>query len=308
MRETSCHCYWRRDNRGKSPDEPNLDFFRELDARIAYVNQVGIVMDLIIGADNDSLAQVFPQWQQRERFIKYICARYSAFNLTWQVVQEFEEYKDGRAFVKDLGLLLKKHDPYGHPRTTHTVGTTGSLVGDGWMTHLLYQSSDDALGAIEHQLFQLPQVNAEFGYEDSGAGKSHAHHIDAATFRKRLWNATMSGQYPTFGNTGTYGGRKIPVSEKFLESPGAKVMTAWHDFMANTRFWELEPYFYVDGGRALALLRDFGEDDREAVEYIVYIENPRLVEVEVVRHTYQVYWFDPATGQKQSTFVIVHEE
>lgn len=282
----------------KTPDEPNLDFFRELDARLSYINQVGLIADLVLGSDQNQLAIQFPQWQQRERFIKYITARYAAFNITWQVVQEFEEYKDGRAFVKELGLLLKKHDPYNHPRTTHTTGTTGPLLADGWTTHLLYQSSDDALGAIEHQLYMVPQVNAEFGYEDSGAGKSHAHHIDATTFRKRLWNATMNGQYPTFGNTGTYGGRKFPVDAKYLDSTGAKLMTYWYEFMANTRYWELEPYFYVDGGRALALIRDFGEDDREAVEYIVYIENPRLVEVEVVRHTYQVYWFDPATGQK----------
>ena len=279
-------------------DQPNLEFFQELDQRMLYITGLNIVVDLILGADQNQLAIQFPTWQQRERYVRYMVARYSAFDLTWQAVQEFEEYKNGRELVKELGLALMKHDPYNHPRTTHTLATSASVVGDGWMTHILYQSSDHALGAIEHQLVQKPQVNAEFGYEDSGAGRSHAHHVDSDTFRHRLWNASMSGQYPTFGNTGSYGGRKIPVSDKFLDSPGAKAMTVWQEFFANTRFWELEPYFYVDGGRALALIRDFDEDDREAVEYIVYIEKPRLVEVEVIRHNYNVYWVNPATGER----------
>ena len=62
------------------------------------------------------------------------------------------------------------------------------------MTHVLYQSSADSLGAIERQIYFVPMINAEFAYEDSGAGKSHPHHVDADTFRKRLWNATMNGQ------------------------------------------------------------------------------------------------------------------
>ena len=45
-----------------------------------------------------------------------------------------------------------------------------------------------------------------------------------------LWNATMNGQYPAAGS-GEY-------------------MTAWFDFMSGNRYWELEPYFDVDGGRA----------------------------------------------------------
>ena len=42
-------------------------------------------------------------------------------------------------------------------------------------------------------------------------------------------------------------------------------MTVWFDFFSDTRHWELEPYFDVDGGRALAL---------EGIEYVVYVEKP----------------------------------
>lgn len=271
------------------PDEPDTAFFRDLDERIALMNSKGIVFDVILGHDQNQLAKQFPTSEARERFIRYVTARYAAFNITWQLVQEFEEYERGREFCREIGLLLKKHDPYQHPRTTHTVSTSAPLLPDEWMDHVLYQSSDDALGSIEHQLYPVPFVNAEFAYEDSGAGKSHPHHVDSDTFRRRLWNSTMNGQYPTFGNTGTYGGAKVPQDAKYLDSPGAKQMSAWFRFFEGTRHWELEPFFDLDGGRAVAL---------PGVEYIVYVEKPSgPIEVRVEKHGYDVRWFNPATGE-----------
>jgi hypothetical protein len=277
------------DQKGYSgPDHPNPEFFREVDQRILYMNRKGIIADLVLAGDENHLAKLFPTWQQRERYIRYLVARYAAMNITWQGVQEFEEYEDGRDLLKEIGLLLKKMDPYEHPRSTHTVATSAPLLPDGWMDYIVYQSSDDAVGAIEHQLYAVPQVNAEFAYEDSGAGKSHKHHVDTDTFRHRLWNATMDGQYPTFGNTGTYGGKNFPPDGKYLDSPGAHQMTAWFDFFSRTRHWDLEPFFDVDGGRALAL---------PGVEYIVYVEKPGPVEILTEKKSYDVYWFNPITGE-----------
>ena len=280
-----------------SPDQPDPEHFRRLDGRILAMNRKGIVADLIIGGDQNEVAKLFPTWQQRERYIRYLVARYSAMHITWQGVQEFEEYEDGRALLKEIGESLKKLDPYNHPRSTHTVATSAPLFGDGWMTYIVYQSSDNHLGSIEHQLFAAPFVNVEFAYEDTGAGKSHPHHVDTDAFRKRLWNATMSGQYPTFGNTGTYGGRKLEVDPKYLDSPGAKQMTVWYEFFSGTRFWELEPYFDVEGGRALALERPHDEE-MEGIEYIVYVEKPGPVEIVLPRHSYDAAWFNPITGER----------
>ncbi|HYP05658.1 MAG TPA: DUF4038 domain-containing protein [Bryobacteraceae bacterium] len=271
-----------------SPDTPNVAFYKTLDDRVGQMNRKGIVVDLILGQDQDHLRKEFPSAPQRERYIRYMASRYGAYDVTWQLVQEFEEYTDGRELMKQLGTELKNADPYNHPRTTHTTSTSSPLLADGWMDHVLYQSSDDDLGAIEHQLYAVPFVNSEFGYENSGAGQTHAHHIDSATFRKRLWNATMNGQYPVFGNTGTYGSLTLTSDLKHADSPGSKAMTVWRDFFAATRYWELEPYFDVDGGRAMAL---------PGTEYIVYIEKPAgPVEVRLEKHGYNVKWVDPATG------------
>jgi len=78
----------------------------------------------------------------------------------------------------------------------------------------------------------------------------------------------MNGQYPASGD-GPY-------------------MKVWADFISNSRYWELEPYFDVEGGRAVAL---------EGVEYLVYLEKPGTVTMNVESHGYDILWMDPATGQ-----------
>ena len=76
-------------------------------------------------------------------------------------------------------------------------------------------------------------------------------------------------------------------------------MTVWCDFFSGTRHWELEPYFEVDGGRALALEVPREEDEEpEGIEYIVYVEKPGPVEIVLQKHNYDVAWVNPITGER----------
>jgi hypothetical protein len=186
----------------------------------------------------------------RERYVTDIVARFSPFNLTWALGPAFEGVPHGRATAKEAGALIQKLDPYDHPRTAMAASTSAALAGDGWMTLLTYGTADANVGAVEHQFYQLSSINT--GIQN----------------QRDLWNATMNGQYPGSGS-------------------GA-AMKVWAEFMARSRYWELEPYFDVDGGRALAL---------EGVEYIVYVEKPALVELTVENHSYDVAWMNPATGE-----------
>ena len=265
----------------QGPDAPNLEQFRRLDERIRYLNAKGITADLILAADGAALTKAFPSWEQRRRFLRYLVGRYAAMNVTWQPVQYFEDSVDTRSLLKEAGKVLKELDGYQHPRTTGARVTSAPLLDDGWMDFATYGNTDDQTGAIEHQIYGVPFVNLDSGREDSGAGKSAAGDVDTAAFRKRLWNATMNGQSVTYANTGT--------GAQYANSPGAKQMTVWYDFFFNdTRYWELEPYYDVDGGRALAL---------EDTEYVVYMEKPGPLELVVEKHGYDVYWVNPIDGQ-----------
>jgi len=232
-------------------DRPNPAYFDELDRRITEIHRRGITTDLMLASDPDAITALFPDWQARERFVRYVVARYAAFNITWQGLEEFEDYTDGRALLKELGLDLKKLDPYQHPRSSNAKVTSSMLLSDGWMDYVIEGSGDDTVGSVEHQFYPVPFV-----------GVTDARH---------LWNAAMDGEYPEFRG----------------DSPS--VAKYWFDFMADTRHWELEPYFDVDGARAVAL---------EDVEYVNYIEHPGPpVEVRVEKHGYNVQWLNPATGE-----------
>jgi hypothetical protein len=251
-----------------APDAPNLDYFQKLDERVRYLNSKGITADLILAPDGAALAKFTSVWDQRRRFVRYLIARYAPLHVTWQGVEHFEDTVDTRAQLKEIGAIIKELDPYQHPRTSGARVTSAPLLDDGWMNYAAYGTSDSNVNAIEHQLYPVPFVNLDFGAETA----------DTAAFRRRLWNVTMDGQSPT--HSASAGLRP--------DSPGARQMSVWYDFFADTRYWELEPYFDVDGGRALAL---------EDIEYIVYVEKPGPLELTVEKHGYDVYWVNPADGE-----------
>ena len=189
--------------------------------------------------------------RDRERYMTDMVARFSALNITWMGAPSFENIPNGKAILKDAGTLLVKLDPYDHPRTSMAEATSAPLQGDSWMNVLCYGTADPNVGAVEHQFYAMPAVNTGIRSE------------------RDLWNATMNGQYPASGS--------------------GKYMAVWFDFMSENRYWELEPYFDVDGGRAVAL---------EDVEYIVYIDKPGPVELTVEDHGYDVVWINPDTGER----------
>ena len=235
----------------RGQDLPNTSYFDELDHRMLAIHKRGLTIDLILASNPAYVSSLFPDWQSRERFIRYIVARYAAFNVTWQGLEEYEDYSDGRAVLKELGLDLKRLDPYQHPRSSNAKITSSPLLADGWMDFVIEASMDPVVGSVEHQLYQVPFV-----------GVTDAQH---------LWNSSMDGEYPEF------------------RGEGAALCHHWFDFMADTRHWELEPYFDIDGGRAVAL---------EEIEYVSYIEHSGApIELSVEKHGYDVYWFNPATGE-----------
>lgn len=196
------------------------------------------------------LASIPPDEKARAQYLTDIVARFAGLNITWAAGSGFEQMPHGRAVLKDAGALLRKLDAYDHPRTAIASVTSAPLLGDAWMNVLTYGTADANIGAVEHQLYQAPALNT------------------AIQSQKDLWNATMNGQYPASG-TGDF-------------------MKSWFDILSASRYWELEPYFDVDGGRAVAL---------DGTEYLVYVEKPALVELTVEKHGYDVAWINPATGE-----------
>jgi hypothetical protein len=147
-------------------------------------------------------------------------------------------------------LALKELDPYQHPRSTNAKLTSSPFLQDGWMDFVIDHSSDDQISAVEHQFYPVPFVGV--------------------TTAAHLWNSTMDGQYPV------------------IEGEIGQQPKVWFEFMADTRHWEVEPYFDIDASRCVAL---------EGTEYVVLVEKSGPIEVEVEKHGYDVAWLNPLNGE-----------
>ncbi len=238
-------------------------FYQAAEEKIRYADDHGIIIDLAFFGRNGLMNRLLPSHDDRQKWFTYALSRLAAFDVTWQGLEEWETYDNGRELLKEIADYLNNLDPYKHTRSTRTSVTSGPLADDGWLGYRLYQTADDQVGAVEQQVYQLPAVN------NFGAGIT-----DAGTFRHRLWNATANGQYPA---------TLVPNEQ------AANEMKVWYDFMAQTRHWELEPFFDIENGRGVAL---------DGVEYIIYVEKPGTVTVMPEKHGYDIEWLNPINGER----------
>lgn len=238
------------------------EFFHAVEDKIRYANQKGIIVDIAFFGPNGSMNRLLPSRNDRQKWFTTAISRLAAFDVTWQGLEGWETYPDGRNLLKEIAEYLTHLDPAKHPRSSRSNISSGPLADDGWQSYRSYRTSNDQIAAIEQQEFQYPAV------DDFAADAK-----DAAAFRRRLWNATADGQYPS---------ATIPNEQ------AADEMKVWYDLMQGTRHWELEPYFDIQNGRGVAL---------EGVDYIIYVEKPGPVTVRLEDHRYDGRWIDPANGQ-----------
>lgn len=262
----------------KAPEEPWVEYFQELDRRVAYLHGLGLVTDLILGGSDGELERLFPRRRQLERYIRYICARYAAYSVTWQAALAWEGYEEGGKFFRQLGALLSKHDPYAHPKSTGADVSSAALADDEWLDYCIQNRVDPALATIEYETAPAPFVNTGVGL---GAD------ADADAVRKQAWNAAVRGHWVTLATGGETG----------PDSPSAEQLALLRTFFSQSRYFDLQPHYRVVGGAALALqtVSRYGETP-VGIEYIVYAEEPGEIELVLPKHQYSVSWYNPADG------------
>ena len=97
---------------------------------------------------------------------------------------------------------------------------------------------------------------------------------------RELWNCTTNAEYPNVSY------------ESLKNEANLKAIQTWVRVLTDTRHWELEPFFDVDGARAVGLTE---------VEYVAYAQKPGIVELTVPRHKYNPVWVNPITGEQART-------
>jgi hypothetical protein len=247
-----------------SDSQPNLAYFQALDDRLLAASTRGFTLDLLLADESFLGSGTLNDWQQSDLLIRYLVARYGGLNVTWQGIERFEDVPSGRALLKGLNGLLQKYDGFQHPRSTDARASSSPLLADGWMNYLIEAVPTPDFGAVEHQFTQQPEIHVV-----------HATAPDA--FRRELWNCTTNGEYPSISY------------ESLQNEANVKAAAVWAKVMADTRHWELEPYFDVDGARAVGL---------EEVEYLAYAQTPGIVEINLPKHKYNPLWVNPITGEE----------
>jgi hypothetical protein len=245
-------------------NEPNAAYFDALDDRILAAASRGFVLDFLI-ADQKFLSNGFlDQYNEHEALIRYLAARFGSLNVTWQGIERFEEVPKSRPLLRDLGRLLQQYDGFDHPRTTDARDSGFPLLGDGWMNYLIEASPNPQLGAVEHQFTTQPELHVISSTEPE-------------KFRHELWQCTTNAEYPSVSY------------ESLKNEANLKAIHVWSQVLADTRHWELEPFFEVDGARAVGLTE---------VEYLAYAQTPGIVELTVPRHKYNPVWVNPIDGEQ----------
>lgn len=238
------------------------EFFRAAEEKILYANQHGVIIDVAFMGANGLMNRLLPTREARLKWFTMALSRLAGFDVTWQGLEGWETYDNGRDLLKEIAGYLTDLDPYKHTRSTRTNSATGALADDGWLRYRTYEATDLAAGAIEQQIYQFPAVS------NFAPGIT-----DGEEFRKQLWRSAMNGQYP----------QPVVPNEQ-----AAAQMKIWYEFMADSRHWELEPFFDAEGYRGLSL---------EGIEYIVYLDKPGPVTVNLEDHRYDGFWFNPLNGQ-----------
>ena len=255
--------------------EPDIEHFRALDRRVERLHGLGIVTDLVLGNSGDEFDDLFPRLREKDRFIRYLCARYAAYSVTWQILLEWESHEAAGKLLQQLASSLSKHDPYSHPMSTGATVTSAPLAEDGWQDYFVQNRVDPALAAIEYELNRAPFVNTGIGV---GASPASA--------RRQAWNAAVRGHYVT-----------LSAEDTSAESPFAEQMVPLKQFFSQSRYYDLQPHYRIVGGAALALHRVPRYSERTVgIEHVVYAETPGLIELVMPKQQYSISWYNPANG------------
>ncbi len=259
----------------KGPEDPLVEHFRELDRRVAYLSGLGIVTDLVLASSGAELERLFPRLRQRDHYVRYVCARFAAYSVTWQALLEWESHEAGGRLARQLAGSLDKYDPYAHPKSTGATVTSAPLAEDGWQDYITQNRVDPALASIEFETRPAPFVSTGVGAGASADGT-----------RRQAWTAATRGHYVTLADTGVE-----------PDSPGADQAALLWGFFAQSRYFDLQPHYRVVGGSGLALQRvPYRAERAVGIEYIVYAEKPGIIEMVMPKQEYSVSWYNPADG------------
>jgi len=246
----------------------NPDYWKEVDRRIAYANEQGLIAGLVLawGDKNKKVPfpwRLFPDIEKRKHYARYIAARYSAYNVYFIVSGEWHaEIRTRQGSKKkiksefiEIGNALTKADPHGRMIGIHPMdsgGSTREFNDADWMSFGDYQQNYLNLHThiLESRKFNKPVINSEYGYylrDSNGDGipdKSNSTSLESMRFAS--WDIIMAGGYLITGFGTTYfGGYRDPGPFDINASKNndwERQIGIIKKFFTGIDWWKLEPH------------------------------------------------------------------
>jgi hypothetical protein len=182
----------------------DVDYFANLDRRVAELDGLGIQADIILFHPYDDrwgFSRLGPAVD--ERYLKYVVRRLSAYpNVWWSLANEYELLTTKRPEDWErIAATVRAEDHVNHLLSIHNWSELFDYTA-AWATHCSIQGGGRLIGQRVDEWrrrWGKPVIVDEYGYEgdlDQGWGN-----LTAEEVVERTWSAVVRGGYVTHGET-----------------------------------------------------------------------------------------------------------
>jgi hypothetical protein len=188
-------------------DRPVYAFWRNFEARVRQLRDLGIEADIIINNPYDEgwgLSEIKHQRAREDRHWRHIIARLAAYrNVWWSMCNEYEFWSMPESYWDSMFQLFRDTDPYGHLRSIHNAFQIYDHA-KPWVTHASLQAQDgsfpyDRTRALRGR-WGKPVVWDEVKYE--GNIPEFWGRLTPQEMTERFWTGLVDGAYT--GHSETY--------------------------------------------------------------------------------------------------------
>ncbi|MBN1465479.1 DUF4038 domain-containing protein [candidate division KSB1 bacterium] len=261
----------------------NPAYWQEVDVRLQHLNENDIIGGLVLAWGDKRRREpwawrMFADVEMRQRYARYIAARYGAFAVYFIIAGEWHaeirtredasEAQVKREFI-DIGDVLAAADAHDrmiaiHPMIEH--GSVREFNAADWMSFADYQQNYAHLHEriLQSRSVDKPVVNSEYGYylrDANGDGQVDKDNSTPDAMRFATWDILMAGGYPVTGYGTTYmGGHRDPGPFN-PDDPRNDIWTRHYHIartlLARLHWWKLQP---ID--EAISCPQPRGQDHR----------------------------------------------
>jgi Protein of unknown function (DUF4038)/Domain of unknown function (DUF5060) len=324
---------------GDTHDVLDLAHWRRFDEIPNYLNQKGMIAEIIVFNDNnrayskplgDAMAQMRDQ-----RYMRYAIARYAAFpNVIFSLTNEWNLSPYGKAYWNTMGSIARE-DPWLtqgsnlrllsiHPRTDHLF----QFFDATWPVHAVIQDgtnngrldannipqnpphfdNGDEWGnySIANNLGRgMPVVNDEYGY--IGDTQTKTGPFDRLEHRQAMWGIAFAGGYGSAGSLRVLNGQQITITGDWQDEPEyADVLALTRFFTVNVpNWWQMSRNTTIPNNQSRVYAMS-----EPGVRFVVYSAQGSTVSLDIPAppqdHVWSYCFINPQTGNCTDKFLRTH--